>query len=228
LVAIPGIGSRLAATLEALVTTGEFRAPNSHDGDSQAEQLLMSLPGVGPRLARACHERLGLNTLEEFEQAAHDGRLSALGVGPKRLRGLIDALAGRFSRSRVFEQMLGEPSVADLLAVDKEYRASSQRNRLTMLPPRRFNRAHEPWLPLFNTLRNGWRFRAEYSNNALAHRLGQTRDWVAIYFTDGHTTGQRTVVSETHGNLSGRRVVRGREEECRELYRTPVAEDQPA
>jgi hypothetical protein len=45
------------------------------------------------------------------------------------------------------------------------------------------------------------------------------RDWVVIYFYDGdHVERQRTVVTETRGSLVGRRVVRGREEECREYY----------
>ena len=35
---------------------------------------------------------------------------------------------------------------------------------------------------------------------------------------DAHAEGQCTVVSETHGPLAGRRVVRGREAECRAHY----------
>jgi hypothetical protein len=50
--------------------------------------------------------------------------------------------------------------------------------------------------------------------------LGRTHDWVVLYFYDGdHREGQRTVVTETRGSLLGKRVVRGREEECRAFYR---------
>ena len=95
------------------------------------------------------------------------------------------------------------------------------------MAPRRFNPEHQPWLPLFTTDRNGWRYRALFSNTALAHRLGQTHDWVVVYFNDGMTFGQRTVVTETRGDLRGRRVVRGRERECRDHSgpspRTPTA-----
>ena len=63
--------------------------------------------------------------------------------------------------------------------------------------PRRFNPGNEPWLPFYQTTRSGWRCRALYSNTALAHRLGRTRDWIVIYFEDGITSGQRTVVTET-------------------------------
>ena len=50
-----------------------------------------------------------------------------------------------------------------------------------------------------------------------------------IYFDDGSASGQRTVVTETRGDLRGRRVVRGRERECREHYVAPdvMIEAQP-
>ena len=61
---------------------------------------------------------------------------------------------------------------------------------------------------------------ALFSNTARAHELRKTHDWVVIYFhTDRLGEGQRTVVTETHGALTGWRVVRGREDECRVHYR---------
>jgi hypothetical protein len=137
---------------------------------------------------------------------------------------LIDALAGRLGRYRTAGPPQGEPPVAELLAVDAAYRENARHNSLPMLTPRRFNPRNEPWLPLYRDDRDGWRYRALFSNTALAHRLGQTHDWVVIYFDDGVTEGQRTVVTETRGDLRGRRVVRGRERECRAHYQeTPAA-----
>jgi hypothetical protein len=217
--ALPGIGSHLSFTIDALARTGEFRTFNMDDGHIDPEQLLGTLPGVGPALAREIHEQLGITRLEELELAAHDGRLAKLGVGPKRLRGLIDALAGRLARKRFAAPVVGEPDVASLLAVDQEYRDMAGRHKLPTISPRRFNPLNEPWLPVFQMNRDGWYYRALFSNTALAHRLGRTNDWVVIYFEDGYTSGQRTVVTETRGDLRGRRVVRGRERECREHYR---------
>jgi hypothetical protein len=231
--ALPGIGRHLSYTLDGLVTTGEFRTHDNEEGHIDPEQLLTSLPGVGPHLARRIHERLGIDTLEELERAAHEGRLRELGIGSKRLRGLIDALSGRLRRFRLTEPVVGEPSVADLLAVDAEYREQADQTMLPLLAPRRFNPKREPWLPLLKTTRHGWRCRALYSNTALANRLRQTRDWVVIYFDDGQTSGQRTIVTETRGDLRGRRVVRGRERESRQHYqkeqeRTANQTGQPA
>jgi putative hydrolase len=216
--AVPGIGESLAYTIETLVKTGEFRTLRPGGGHIDPERLLTSLPGVGPQMARLLHERLSITTLEELERAAHDGRLRHVGIGPKRLRGLIDTLAGRLRRTRLPEPIHGEPSVANLLVIDAEYREQAAADRLPTITPRRFNANNEPWLPLYTAIRNGWRFRALYSNTALAHRLGQTHDWVVIYFDDGVSHGQRTVVTETRGDLRGRRVVRGREPECRGHY----------
>jgi Helix-hairpin-helix domain len=224
---LPGIGQHLSYTIEGLVRTGEFRTLGGDGGVMDPRRLFGSLPGVGPHLAKQLHEQLGLTTLEDLEQAAHDGRLANAGVGPKRLRGLIDALAGRLSRYRRQEPVRGEPSVDELLAVDEEYRTGAAESVLPTVAPRRFNPEGEPWLPVYQTRRGGWRYRALFSNTALAHRLQTTRDWVVLFFDDGFSSGQRTVVTETRGDLRGRRVVRGREVECRELYRERDASTVP-
>ncbi len=75
------------------------------------------------------------------------------------------------------------------------------------------------WLPVLHVDRDGWSLTALFSNTALAHELGRTRNWVVIYFgREGGPEHQRTVVTETRGPLEGWRVVRGREAACREHY----------
>jgi putative hydrolase len=104
-----------------------------------------------------------------------------------------------------------------LLDVDAEYRDKASRNELPRLAPKRFNPTNEAWLPVLHAERKPWHFTALFSNTALAHELNRTDDWVVIYFyDDDHREGQCTVVTETHGEQRGRRVVRGREKECRE------------
>jgi len=67
-------------------------------------------------------------------------------------------------------------------------------------------------------MRGQWHFTALFSNTARGHELGKTRDWVVIYLYDDRHTEQHTVVTETRGALVGKRVVRGREAECRAHY----------
>jgi hypothetical protein len=216
--ALPGIGRHLSFTLEGLAQDGEFRTLGSDGGRVDPERLLLSIPGIGTGLARQLHDELNITTLEGLEVAAHDGRLARIGVGPKRLRGIIDSLAGRLGRSRRPEPVGREPAVADILAIDAEYRRRAEQHALPTLAPRRFNPENAPWLPIYQTDRGGWFYRALFSNTALAHRLQTTRDWVVVYFDDGTASGQRTVVTETRGDLRGRRVVRGREPEGRDFY----------
>jgi hypothetical protein len=221
---LPGIGAHLSFAIDGLVRTGELQTLSPDFGHIDPERLLTSLPGIGPGLARRIHDRLGITTLEEMERAAYDGRLTQVEIGSKRLRGIRDALAGRLSRSRLPEPIHGEPGVADLLAIDQEYRRGAQQNELPTISPSRFNPDNEPWLPLLAVRRNGWNYRARYSNSALAHRLGRTEDWVVVAFDDGMVSGQRTVVTESRrGELLGQRVVRGRESECRKHYQKVVS-----
>src|SRR5437764_15324894 len=55
---LPGIGSHLSYTLEEIVRTGEFRVLNAEGANIDAERVLRSLPGLGPRLSRQIHEQL--------------------------------------------------------------------------------------------------------------------------------------------------------------------------
>ena len=67
--------------------------------------------------------------------------------------------------------------------------------------------------------RSKWHFTVLFSNTARAHELGKVRDWVALYFhSDSGGEAQRTIVTETHGDLAGQRLVRGRERECFAVY----------
>jgi hypothetical protein len=215
--ALDGIGAHLSYTIAGLVQSGEFRTLDREGGNIDAEELFASLPGVGPRLARRIRETLGIETLEQLEQAAHEGLLDQFQVGPKRLRGILDVLAVRLRRKPRTYPAQDEPSVADVLAIDEEYRQRVERDELPLLTPRRFNPEMKRWLPILEGRRGVWNYRAVFSNTGLAHRLGQTHDWVVLYF-EGPSIGQRTVVTEHRGDLAGRRVVRGRESECREHY----------
>ena len=109
--------------------------------------------------------------------------------------------------------------MAILLELDGIYREQAAADELPRIAPRRFNPERRAWLPIGHYERAGWHFTVLFSNTALAHQLGRTQDWVVIFFYDhDHREGQRTVVTETRGPLRGLRVVRGRENECREHY----------
>jgi DNA polymerase (family X) len=216
---LPGIGESLARAIAEIVESGRLGLLERLRGEAGGEALLATVPGVGAELAKRIHEQLGVETLEELEIAAHEGRLATVrGFGARRLRGVIEALAGRLGRrARAPASPRPEPSVSELLDVDREYRERVAAGTLKRIAPRRFNPRGEAWLPILHTERGGRHYTALFSNTFLAHELGKTTDWVVIYADDGRGERQATVVTETRGPLRGRRVVRGRESECGEL-----------
>lgn len=214
---LPGIGEGLARSIRDIVRLGYFPMLERLRGDADPIRLLSSVPGIGPRLAARLHDELGLETLEDLEIAAHDGRLEDIaGVGAKRLDGIRDVLAHRLARVRTpaGEPTREQPPVAELLAIDQEYREGAASGGLPMITPRRFNPERRQWLPILHTSRDARHYTALFSNTWRAHQLQRTHDWVVIYADRGARSGQWTVVTAGAGPLRGRRLVRGREEEC--------------
>lgn len=218
---LPGIGERLARAVYQLVLTGRLPMLERLRGDSDPVELLASVPGIGAKTAQHIHERLGIDTLEELECAAHDGRLERLGMGAKRLSGVRDALAGRLGRAgqRAAPELGSAPDIAEVLDVDRQYREEAGRGSLPRIAPRRFNPRHEAWLPVLHARRGGREYTALFSNTARAHELARTRDWVVLYY-DGAGAAERqcTVITAERGPLRGQRIVRGREDECLGYY----------
>jgi DNA polymerase (family X) len=214
--ALPGVGPRIAGAIRQLVV--DRRLPMIHRLREAAdpETILASVPGIGRRFAHRLHSELGLNTLQDLEAAAHDGRLATVaGFGDKRLAGIRDSLAHRLARLPQQSNRIGEvPPVAELLDVDREYRSRAAAGGLRRIAPRRFNPTGEAWLPILHTTRGRRRYTALYSNTARAHAAGKTRDWVVLYSDDGASTYQHTVITAARGPHRGCRVVAGREHEC--------------
>jgi len=213
--ALPGIGPSIARAIRDLLARGRLAILERLRGESEPTKLLASVPGIGRELAYRLSHDLGVETLEDLEAAAHDGRLDqVLGFGPKRLAGIRDSLAHRLQRVKPPAGVNHRaPSVDEILDVDREYREKAAAGQLVKIAPRRFNPLRVAWLPILHTTRGRRHYTALFSNTSVAHRLNRTDDWVVIYWDDGHGERQCTVVTAQHGSLAGRRVVPGREAE---------------
>jgi hypothetical protein len=222
LIALPNIGKGIASAIQELVTTGKWAQLERLRGTLDPVHLFQTVPGIGPKMAEQIHEALHIDTLEALETAAWDGRLETVrGVGVRRIAGIRNSLATLLGRARRRPRIQGSdgPDVKTLLEVDREYRLQAEQGKLPLIAPRRFNPEGRAWLPVLHTDRDGWHFTVMYSNTARAHELKRTHDWVVVYFYDDHhQEGQNTLVTESRGPLTGQRVVRGRELECREYY----------
>lgn len=223
--AIEGIGEGLSASIVEIVETGRLGLLTRLRAEISPVEVFASLPGLGEILAQRIVDQLEVESLEELERAVHDGRLEEVpGIGESRVSGIGHALAGMLNRGarrrarRRVERRAEEgeaPSVAVLLSIDAEYRRRARAGKLRTIAPRRFNPEGEKWLPIMEIDFRGRHYTVLYSNTRLAHELGRNHDWVIIYVDDGT---QYTVVTATSGELRDKRVVRGREAECRRYY----------
>jgi len=222
LIALPNIGKGIASAIQELVTTGKWAQLERLRGTLDPVHLFQTVPGIGPKMAEQIHEALHIDTLEALETAAWDGHLETVrGVGERRIAGIRNSLATLLGRARRRPRIQGSagPGVKTLVEIDREYRLQAEQGKLPLIAPRRFNPEGSAWLPVLHTDRDGWHFTVMYSNTARAHELKRTHDWVVVYFYDDHhQEGQNTLVTESRGPLTGLRVVRGRELECREYY----------
>lgn len=233
---LPSIGKSLAAVIRDFVTSGRPHVLERLEGQTSPADLFATIPGIGAGLAERIEKQLHLDTLEDLEAAAHDGRLAEVpGFGPRRVRGVQESLAHllRYSSARRTASARAErsdesPSISALLEVDRRYVEASERGELRMIAPRRFNPTHRAWLPVLHCELEGWSMTAMFSNTARAHQLGRTNDWVVVYFDRDGMAGQCTVVTEHSGALTGRRVIRGRERECTLHYRETSPRDPPS
>lgn len=223
--ALPNIGEGIANAIAEMLITGRWSQLERLRGSIDPVALFQTVPGIGRGLAQRIHDTLHVDTLEALELAAHHGHLESVpGVGRRRAAAIRATLTDLLDHRRLRLAAPGastsaEPPVALVLDVDREYREKAQAGTLPTIAPKRFNPEGLSWLPVLHAARGAWHFTALYSNTARAHELGRTHDWVVIYFYDEqHLEKQHTVVTETHGSLLGRRVVRGREAECRAYY----------
>jgi hypothetical protein len=229
---LPNIGEGIARIIATYVRTGRSDYLERLKGEVAPQEVFSQVPGIGGKLAARIAEELDITSLEELEQAAHDSRLQKVeGFGPRRTRNVRLTLAGMLSPAARRQRRHGDdenvskegPSVATLLDVDEEYRQKAEAGELCKIAPKRFNPQGEAWLPILHTSRGAWDVTALYSNTARAHELDKTHDWVVLYFERDGEEDQATVVTETHGPLEGKRVVRGREAECRRYYKEKEA-----
>jgi len=210
---LPGIGDRLAIAIRDIIRLGRSPMLDRLRGETDPVELLETVPGIGRVQALRLHEEFGIDSLEDLEAAAHDGRLSDLaGFGSKRVAGIKDSLAARLGRLRPPVQgPPGDPPVEELLDVDREYRESAAAGKLHKIAPRRFNPTGEEWLPILHSSRGDRHYTALFSNTAHAHRLGKTNDWVILYYDTASGERQCTVITSEFGPQKGNRIVRGRE-----------------
>jgi DNA polymerase (family 10) len=92
---VKGIGKGISDRIEELLHTGHIGYLEELRGEfPQGVRTLMSVPGVGPSMARRVYTELGVESLDDLRAAAEDGRLAELpGLGEKSAENVLRALS---------------------------------------------------------------------------------------------------------------------------------------
>jgi DNA polymerase (family 10) len=91
---MPGIGADLEAKMREIFSTGTAATLQKlRRAYPPGITALLRLPGIGPKRVRLFHDKLGVGSLEELEQAVRGGRLRALGgFGAKSEQRILAAI----------------------------------------------------------------------------------------------------------------------------------------
>ena len=91
---IAGVGGALASKIEELLTTGTMAyLEGLRAAFPPGVRPLMAVPGVGPKMAARVYRELNIDTIEDLEAAALDGRLAGLPrMGEKTAGNLLRAI----------------------------------------------------------------------------------------------------------------------------------------
>jgi DNA polymerase (family 10) len=93
--AVPGIGPVTLAVIADLASTGESRyLERLRESTPEGLVDMLRVPGLATAKIRLIHEGLGIQTLDELEEAARDGRLTTLPrFGPKTAERILKGIA---------------------------------------------------------------------------------------------------------------------------------------
>ncbi|MFB6183222.1 MAG: DNA polymerase/3'-5' exonuclease PolX [Haloarculaceae archaeon] len=105
---VEGVGDAIAAKIREFVETGHVE-----ELDELREQLpvdmagLTSVEGVGPKTVGKLYDALGVETLDDLEAAAEEGKIREVkGFGPKTEQNILDNVA--FARRATERELLGD------------------------------------------------------------------------------------------------------------------------
>jgi DNA polymerase (family 10) len=116
LLEVRGIGKSIFADIKSLLATGTFDEYEKLRARVPAGVLeMLRISGMGPKKVKAVYDKLGVKSLDELEQAGHDGKLAVLpGFGEKTQTNILAGIA----RFRKYSQrFLYSTALADATGV---------------------------------------------------------------------------------------------------------------
>ena len=154
---LPAIGNSLAKKIVEMLRRGSVRALERLQRRAADDDLLTTLPTVGPLLAERIRHSLDVHSLEELYAAACDGRLRrTVGFGQKRLQAIRDSLARRLdARARQLASRAADSHRWPTCWRSTRRIACAARGQLPRIAPKRFNPSRTAWLSVLRSERGG-------------------------------------------------------------------------
>ncbi|NQT20543.1 MAG: DNA polymerase/3'-5' exonuclease PolX, partial [Planctomycetes bacterium] len=92
---IAGIGEGMAGKIEEYLKTGKIKRYEELKRDLPDSLIaMMRIQGMGPKTLKLIHDRLGINSIDELEAAAKDGKLNDLpGLGAGKTENILRGIA---------------------------------------------------------------------------------------------------------------------------------------
>ncbi|TML08143.1 MAG: hypothetical protein E6G38_08110, partial [Actinobacteria bacterium] len=134
-----GIGPGIEGRLRELVETGDIQELADLERELAPELIgLGRLLGIGAKRGVEVGRALGISTLDEFREAAEEGRLQNVpGIGPQTERKLVDALRAAerprppagllLNRAWALSQTIADPFGAEVAGDPLRFKDSSER-----------------------------------------------------------------------------------------------------
>ena len=112
---IPGVGKAISEKIAEYISTGQVSAYERLVEELPSGVLdLKEIPGVGPKMAMAISQQLGISTVDGVAEAAADGRLATLPRMGRR------AAEGILRHINAFKEMGGRTPIGEALPVAEE------------------------------------------------------------------------------------------------------------
>ena len=112
---IPGVGKAISEKIAEYISTGQVSAYERLVEELPSGVLdLKEIPGVGPKMAMAISQQLGISTVDGVAEAAADGRLASLPRMGRR------AAEGILRHINAFKEMGGRTPIGEALSVAEE------------------------------------------------------------------------------------------------------------
>ncbi len=114
---LPGVGQDLAGKIREIITTGDLGLRQELEAQTPpALALLLNLGGLGPKRVQLLHQKLGITSTTDLQEAAQSGKIKEIkGFGPKIEQMILEGLGQLSAAGKRYKLVTVEPVAESLV-----------------------------------------------------------------------------------------------------------------